>query len=331
MHWLDRAAAFASARMPPEKRPFSAGWGDEHVIARYLREISTVPPLESARLLQRAARRSGGTIVRDVSFPSPHDGLPDAVRIARARWITKWPEPKRIVVLHPGWNDESYATRTRLARLLLAENVASIMPQQPFYGDRRRDPEAGAPIMLVSDFCLMGRAAVLEGRALAATFHERGYQVGVAGYSMGGNIAGFVTASVHFPVASAPIAASYSPGPVFFDGILRHTIAWEALGGPTDHNLRTLREIIGAASILDFPPPPHTRAAVLLAATKDGLVPNATTLRLHHHWPGSKLDWVTAGHGSLLWMNRDRIVGAIVESFERLDEFGPEGDFRGEG
>lgn len=318
MHWLDRAAAIALARTPPDQRPFNDGWGDREVIAAYLEKVASAPATADISLVVRPARRSGRTVVRDAEFMSPHEGLPDPVRRVRVRWITTHPEPDRVVILHPGWNDEDYATRGRVARMLLAEGIASVMPTHPFYGDRRRDPDLPIPITTVSDFCLMGRAAVIEGRALARELHRRGYRVGVAGYSMGGNIAGFVSATSEVEVATTPIAASYSPGPVFEHGILRQTIAWEAFGGDTEAAMEELGRVIGAASILKFPAPPHTAAAVLLAGTKDGVVPNATTLALHRHWPGSKMDWVTAGHGSLLWLNRDRMVAAIVDSFDRL-------------
>lgn len=326
MHWLDRAAEIASARLPAEQRPFHEGWGDPEVIERYLQIVATAPPVAPIELQVRPARRSGRTIVRDLTFESPAEGLPPAVRTARARWITTRPEPERIMILHPGWNDESYATRTRLARQLLDAGIASIIPMHPFYGDRRRAPDLPTPITTVSDFCLMGRAAVMEGRSLAKELHGRGYTVGVGGYSMGGNVGGFVAATSEVPVAPTPIAAAYSPGPVFKNGILRRTIVWEAFGGDTDEAVERVGRVIDAASILDFPAPPHTAAAVLLAATKDGFVPNATTLALHRHWPGSVMDWVTAGHGSLLWRHRDRMVAAITRSFDRLDRLLTTGD-----
>jgi pimeloyl-ACP methyl ester carboxylesterase len=119
-------------------------------------------------------------------------------------------------------------------------------------------------------------------------------------------------------VAAALLAAPFSPGPPFLHGILRHTIDWEALGGDTPEVRQRLSEILHSASILRFPAPPHTRAAVLVAATRDGYVPTASTQAVHRHWPGSSLEWVNAGHGTLLWRNRDRLVDAVVRSFERL-------------
>ena len=134
------------------------------------------------------------------------------------------------------------------------------MPMYPFYGARRR-PGAVTPIETVSDFCQMGRGSVLEGRALARALHDKGYAVGVGGFSMGGNIAAFVAATSDIPVAPTPVAASYSPGPVFKDGILRHTVAWEEFGGDTEEAVAALGQVVDAASILNFPAPPHTAAA----------------------------------------------------------------------
>ena len=165
----------------------------------------------------------------------------------------------------------------------------------------------------------MGRSAVLEGRVLADHLRRQGYRVGVSGYSMGGNMAGFLAAAMPFPVATALLAAPFSPGPPFLHGILRTTIAWEALGGDTPEVRDRLSEVLHSASVLRFPAPPHTRAAVLVAATRDGYVPTAAAQAVHRHWPGSEMEWVNAGHGSLLWFHRDRLVEAVVRSFERLD------------
>ena len=67
-------------------------------------------------------------------------------------------------------------------------------------------------------------------------------------------------------MAAAPLAGAHSPAPVFLDGILRSTIDWEALGGDTPDNAAALRDYLGSASILDFPPSSYLRAAVLVAA-----------------------------------------------------------------
>lgn len=319
MHWLDRAAELAAARTPPRKRPFNLGWGDEDVIDHYLANATTVPPIPAIDPVMRPARRSGPVVMRDMTFPSPHEMLPDEISVVRARWVTTHPEPERVVILEPPWNDETYASRMRFARDLLERGIASVLPQYPFYGDRRRPGNEGCPVPFVSDFCLMGRGAVLEGRALARHLHEAGHVVGVSGFSMGGNIAGFVGTLTDFPVAIAPLAASYAAGPPFMSGVLRNTLHWEALGGESPETEARLGDVVNAGSILDHPAAPHTRWAVLVAGTRDGFVPSAAVQAIHHHWPGSRLEWINAGHASLLLRKRPRLIDGIVESFDRMD------------
>jgi hypothetical protein len=224
------------------------------------------------------------------------------------------------VILHAAWNDEDYRTRGRFARDLLAHGIASILLQHPFYGDRRSQSTLEIPVPFVSDFCLMGRGGVLEGRALATSLRDEGYTLGVSGYSMGGNIAGFVGMLVGFPVAMSAIAASYSAGPPFMTGLLRNTIAWDALGGETPDVVERVSDVLHAGSLLNHPAPAHAESAVLLAGTKDGFVPTSATMAIHRHWAGSRMDWVNAGHASLLWRHRPRIVETIADSFRRLED-----------
>lgn len=322
MHWLDRAAEFTTARLPTHKRAFHLGWGDGGVVDWYLENAGRVPPIADAEVRLRPARRSGRVVMRDIWFESPFDMLPEAIRRVQARWLSPIPEADRVVLLHAAWNDEDYRTRMRIAGDLLSRGIGAVIVQHPYYGERRRNGALGTPVPLVSDFCLMGRGGVLEGRVLARFLHRRGLRVGVAGYSMGGNIAGFVGALVDFPVAIAAVAAPYAAGPAFMHGLLRSAIPWEALGGEHPEVVERLSRVLHAGSILNHPPPPHTAAAVLLAGTKDGFVPTAATQAIHHHWPGSKMEWVNAGHASLLWRKRDLIAATIAEALDRLDRLG---------
>ena len=320
MHWLDRAAIIAAARLAPGKRPFNLGWGDESIVEYYLENAGKVPPISIVEPMIRPARRSGTVVIRDIEFDSPFSLLPAETRRIKTQWFTTHPEPERMVVLHAAWNDEDYRTRMRFARALLPLGIASILPHHPFYGDRRRTGAVDTPVPFVSDFCLMGRGAVLEGRSLVRWLVDSGYRVGVSGYSMGGNIAGFVGVLMDTPVAMALLAASYAAGPPFMDGVLRHTVAWDALGGETPEVIERLSQVVHAGSLLNHDPPPHAAAAVLLAGTRDGFIPTAAVLAIHRHWPGSEMDWVTGGHASLLLTKRDRMVATILRSFDRLDE-----------
>jgi dienelactone hydrolase len=322
MHWLDWASARALARTPRGKRVFRDGWGDPDAMAAYLEESAAAVPIAEIPIAEGPEWRDGSLTARDLSFKSPGRFLPEASRLARARLVKGPGDPDRLVVLMAAWNDHGYRGRRRLAGDLAARGIASVMLEQPFYGERRAHPSEEQPITTVADFMWMGRSAVLEGRVLADHFRRRGYRVGVTGYSMGGNLAGFLAASMPFPVAAALLAAPFSPGPPFLHGILQTTIDWEALGGDTPKTRERLSEALHSASILRFPAPAHTRAAVLVAATRDGYVPTAAVQAIHRHWPGSVMEWVNAGHGTLLWFNRGRLAEAVVQSFARLDGAG---------
>jgi dienelactone hydrolase len=318
MHWLDRLSASALGRTPPHRRVFRDGWGDRDLIDAYLGRVATFPPLEIPLVSEHPPRLNGEMVVTEFDFESTAEDLPERSRTARARLIAAAPEAEQVVLLMSAWNDHDYRSRTRIAMLLLAHGIASVMLENPYYGERRPSPGDEQPIATVADFGMMGRAAVLDGRALAGYFHRRGAAVGVSGFSMGGNLAAFVAAGLPFPVAAAPLAGAHSPAPVFLDGILRSSIAWDALGGEDPDVERALWDYLSAATVLDHPPRPHLRNAVLLAATKDGYVPTSAVQAVHRHWPGSTLEWINAGHGSLAWRHRSRMAEAIVRSFDRM-------------
>ena len=306
-------------RTSADRRVFRGGWGDPAVLEWY-DGIVRVPPEVPAVDPDTAGPVLDGTFeVTDLTFDSPAEHLPEASRPARARMIAPADGTERVCVLMAAWNDHGYATRTKLAELLAARGVAAVMLENPLYGDRRADRSDGLPLATVSDFALMGRAAVVEGMTLLRHYHDTGMQTAVSGYSMGGNIAAFVGALTDFPVAIAPAAAPYSPAPPFIEGVLRHGIAWAALGGDEPATRERLERFFRSASVLDHDPAPHTAAAVLVAGTIDGFVPAAAVLSLSHHWPGAQVDWIRAGHATLLWRFKDRMADAVVSSFERLD------------
>jgi hypothetical protein len=133
---------------------------------------------------------------------------------------------------------------------------------------------------------------------------------------MGGNIGALVGATAGFPVAMAPLAASYSPGPVFLDGVISNGIEWDKLGGESQR--QRLRETLTSASVLRVPPPRWAKSAVLVAARSDGFIPATAVEALHDHWTGSELRWRRGGHATLLWRQRRALADAIADSFERV-------------
>ena len=321
MHWLDRASALALARTPESRRVFRDGWGDPDDLAWFREVARTEPPIPDVPIEATQPTPLGDLVTWDLTFESPlADRLPEPTKRARARVLAPGPDTERMVVLMAAWNDHDFDTRATLAERLAARGIGSVMLENPFYGDRRPDPDDPQPMRTVAVFGTMGRATVLEGRVLARHLHDLGHTVGVSGFSMGGNMAAFVAAMAPFPVAPAPLAAAHSPAPPFVTGVLQTTVAWEALGADDRRTRRRLEEHLLLASVTAFDPPRRSDAAVLVAGTVDGYVPTAAVQAVHRHWPGSELDWVNVGHGALIWRRKDRLVDGIVTALDRLGD-----------
>ncbi|MEN8234126.1 MAG: alpha/beta hydrolase family protein [Actinomycetota bacterium] len=313
MHPIDRLGG-AIVRLGPERlRFFDQGWGDRDIIESTRIESGDVAPVH----IEWVSESVDDGIVTSVGvFESPASTLPDHSRRAAVTRIAPSSGTDRVVVMMAAWNEHDSRARFGIARRLARRGIGSLVLENPFYGIRRPGGVDGQPIQTVSDFFLMGIGAVTEGRSLLAAVRDEGLVPGVTGYSMGGNIAALVSSTMSFPVATAPLAASYSPSPVYLDGALRGGIAWDALGGEVIEP--RLREALLKASVLDRPAPDHARHAVLVAARSDGYVPPEATRALHEHWPGSELRWVGGGHATLLWFHKDALATAIVDSFGRL-------------
>ena len=306
-------------RTPPHRRVFRDGWGDPDVLDWYASIVKEPPEISPIDLIAGETHHVEGLLETDLTFESPALHLPEASHPGRARMISPDPRPDRICLLMAAWNEHGYGARSKLAHLLAAGGIATVMIENPFYGDRRTDPSDDRPLATVSDFAIMGRAAVVEGVTLLSHFHREGYTPGVSGYSMGGNIAAFIGALVEFPTAIAAIAASHSPAPPFLHGVMRGSIAWDALGGDDPATEQRLRAFFESATVLDHEPAPHTAAAVLVGGTIDGFVPTSAVQALHRHWPGSRVEWVRSGHATLLWRHKERMAEAVIDSFQRLD------------
>lgn len=315
-HPLDVMAGVMLARGPQRLKFFSRGWGDARMIDPASVLSSPVEPIEISWLTHD--RDDTGRTVSRGTFTSPAPHLPARSRVAAVISISPGSGTERVVVLMPAWNEHDPRVRVAIAQRLAVHGITSIILEGPYYGSRRPDLDVGQPIATVADFMVMGGSAVIEARGILARLHESGHSVGVAGYSMGGNTAALVSATTSFPMATAPLAASHSPGPVFLDGILRRGIDWDALGGKDQEP--HLREALSAISVTTFDTKPHCAAAVVVRAAHDGYIPESATARLAEHWKGSELRVLPGGHATLVWLHKDELVTAIVDSFDRIDE-----------
>jgi len=315
MHPVDRFAALMIKRGPRRLRIFPGGWGDAAGV-QSLGDVSQfTDDTPDIVIAWRRTEVNSDHTVRDGRFETFVDVPPEA-RIACIRVIEPASGTKRLCLLMAAWNDHGYDTRERLALELIKHGIGSVMLENPYYGDRRVTGPDEQPVPTVADFARMGFGAVAEGRALVRYF-SGDYVMGVAGYSMGGNISAVVGAAAGLPVAMAPLAASHSPGPVFLDGVIGNGIQWDALGG-RDQRTR-LAEALGSVSVLRLPAPQWAAAAVLVAGRSDGFIPADATQRLHQHWAGSELRIIGGGHATMLVRKRPAFANAIADSFDRVE------------
>jgi hypothetical protein len=314
MHPIDRFAAVMIRRGPRRLRIFPGGWGDRAIVSRMDdidRVLAESPEID---ITWEPTKHLVDRTVRDGRFAASTD-VPAEAKVAFARVIEPPHGTDRMCLLMAAWNDHGYNTRQQLAEELLSRGIGSVLLEIPYYGVRRTVGPEEQPIQSVADFARMGLGAVAEGRALLKHFRTR-YSMGVSGYSMGGNIGALVGAAAGFPVAMAPLAASYSPGPVFLDGVISNGIQWDALGGRDQAD--PLRFALTAPSVLRLPRPDWAPAAVIVAAKSDGFIPPTAVTKLHQHWSGSELRWRRGGHATLLWRQRHVLADAITDSFDRL-------------
>ncbi|CAN5853886.1 hypothetical protein BH23ACT5_BH23ACT5_00200 [soil metagenome] len=316
-HLFDRVAGLALTMPNPGTMIFPEGWGDPDLVGAFTRLDQPARPAAIDMVWQPKTEHRGYRRRRG-SFASPiSDLLPDDAHQVPVELTEPAAASERLVVLLPSWNDEGFESRRLFAESLAARRVATLAANIPLYGRRRRRNTSGMPIRTVADFGVMGLGAVIEAEAIVNALSGVYRQIGVGGFSMGGNLAALVSARSILPLATGLMAASHSPGPVYLEGTLRHAISWKALGGREAR--QRLSDLLEGVSALSLPPRDHHRAAVAVAARSDGFVPASSSAALADHWTGSELRWLPGGHATLWRKHRHALVDAIVDSFDRLE------------
>lgn len=292
------------ARWANRRPSFRHGWGNP---------IAGWPPLAPVEVQLEWEGRRG-------TFPSPLPGLPDACAQAHVEWwMPRGADRDTPVCLHfAATGDEGFRRRRLVAMPLLRRGIGSVILENPFYGLRRPPGQDGSRLRRFSDLWDMGTATVAEGLALLAWLSGRGYRrLGVAGVSMGGQMAALVAAGWGRPVAMASCVSPHSAEVVFTRGAMRIGCDWEALGGEASAVPR-MRAILDATDLRAFPCAAAPRAAVMLAGRHDEYIPPWSAELLHRTWPGSTLRWLPTGHvGAVLFYPR-AFRRAIEEAFAAL-------------
>ena len=309
MRWLD----YLYLAVTPRSASFVQGWGDQEQIGMALDGSWSNIEAEPTSVCWTSSRTQGAVRIRDGKFDSSALDLPPESRIGRVRLVEpRYGASRGIVVALPSWGDDDWSTRERIYTPAVQYGLSLLMLENPFYGSRRRVGQIGTGLCTVSDFVLMGRAIMRETLSLLGWAREQGYPVmGIAGYSMGGQLAALTASLSPDPLRIALVAPSALPHTVFVDGPLKADIAWDCLGpdGPP-----RLRQIMGALSVLSLPPPRESSSAVLLGTRRDAFVQPGDVGAIARHW-GTHTRWLDDGHISVITLRARAVAQAVVDAF----------------
>ncbi|KAK9819238.1 hypothetical protein WJX81_000552 [Elliptochloris bilobata] len=255
-------------------RLISQGWPPEHFQAEIAWE----------RVREGCLGRAGTPYeVLEGTFRTPccgriYNALPPESRTARARLLL----PKagaglasqRACVVHlAGTGDFSHDRRLNLGTPLLAQNVATLSLESPYYGARKPAAQSGSKLQRVSDLLMPGRATIEESLFLLAWAQRQGFtRLGLCGFSMGGVHAAMTAALYPGPLAVVPLLAPRSASSAFVYGALREATAWRSLAEPVDEDIGAVVQRAAQANLL-------TAAAkrVLLSRQSAGQAPSSET------------------------------------------------------
>lgn len=328
-HWLDRLSGLGAGGF------FADGWGPlswwEN--APYLAALPDMRPEIDIHWERRWVETHA--MVAEGHFESPAaEHLPLESRRAHVQVIwprRRGPEPAPMCVHMASTGDQGYARRRRIALPLAKAGIGTVILENPYYGLRRPHNQDEHRLRRVSDLLAMGYASLIEGIALLGWLQSQGHtRTGVAGLSMGGQMALIIAGAWGQPVATAAFIAPHSALPVFTEGIISQAVCWSQLaseaGGLTQARTR-MSHLLSRTDMRLVPPPKAQEALVVVAGRRDAYVPVRSARAIANHCPGAVLRWLDTGHVGGFLFHLRTFRHAIEESFTRLAELSlDEGD-----
>ena len=312
---LDEWARVAFFSKGPYFELFPKGWGASYPQLQRLFSIHPKTPIPRVKISWINEKTLQCILYREGSFRvRQSQGLPAEIRDAQFRFIPPPDGKKEVCLLLAGWGEHGYVLRMRLAKLLWKKGIGTLLLENPFHGHRLVPGRRGAPVWTVAEAGHLVHAAVYEGRALVKHFEDLGYQLGVAGFSMGGSLAAWIAVKHPHPLPTTLLATPPSPEVGFLGGVIRKGIAWQQLS-QLKYPEEKLRNLLGRVSLLNVAPPLPGKRIIMMGARADRVVPAATIVDLHRYWPHSQLRWCPGGHISLWLFEVKAMVQAIEDSF----------------
>ena len=306
---------------------FSQGWGDANVfssIHSWDAFRSTPDPVQIN--WQGKSVYQDQVYCREANFISAFDHTSLALETRRACFRIVLPEknfsgPLYIHLAASG--DEGFEYRYRTMALPLArKGIASIILENPFFGQRRPAKQHKVRLRFVSDLLLLGALAVQDVRALLWNFREKHQGlIGVTGISMGGHLTALAAALCQEKIAVVPCLAPHSGAAVFVDGLTAKHIDWQRLAveaGGMKQARTLLRQVLEFTSIENLPKPSVVQAVRGVSARHDGFVPWSSSLVWQRHWQQTSFLSVRGGHVKNILLRKKLFQQLLFEAMQSL-------------
>lgn len=136
----------------------------------------------------------------------------------------------------------------------MEHNIASLILENPFYGDRKPENQTRSNLNYVKDLFLLGGCIITESLALMNWCERLGFgPFLLTGLSMGGFMASLAATVWSKPLAVVPCLSWTTAGPTFTRGVMANAIPWQLLEKQYFENTgyRQIRDDVKALSALE--------------------------------------------------------------------------------
>ncbi|PAV72777.1 hypothetical protein WR25_15284 [Diploscapter pachys] len=158
-------------------------------------------------------------------------------------------EQKGLCVLLPATGDQTILLREKqIARPLLQHGIATILPEIPFYGNRKPPTQTLSRLKNVSDLFVMGAAIIFEVNYLLQWAYKEGFwPLGISGTSLGGFMTSLAASNICHPVIALPSLSWTTAAPVYTRGEIATSIPYDRLQKQLEdrHYTDKLKEVPG--------------------------------------------------------------------------------------
>lgn len=305
---------------------YPKGWGDRALLGALVERFEAFEAPAPIRVRWLTLPEAGQGVTRATGYfetPVRDFPIPAASRAAYFELILPEGSGPRVrppvCVYLAATADQGFGQRRRHVLPLVRRGLGALILENPYYGLRKPADQRFSSLGSVADQLLMNLATIEEARALLAWLREDGFEhLGVSGYSMGGFMSAYVAALMDEPTVCVPCAAGVSPASAFTHSTLRRLLRWDILERELgdDYSARdTLEALYESFSLARLPQPRDLDLAILVGASRDGIIAPHDVTALARLWQGVEVRWMRGGHISALAIDPQVIGNALLDAF----------------